>query len=87
LAVAVIAKKTSSGYDDHTIRITASRDSAAAGTAIISEKAMCMLGTAAYWLISSEAVLSSWATPVNVAIVSVNPASGTRRGGAVGNSA
>ena len=57
------------------------------GTATISEKQMCMLGTAAYLLISESAVRESWATPVKVEIVSVKPASGISLGGAVGNSA
>ena len=57
------------------------------GTATISEKAMCMLGTAAYLLTSRLAVCESCATPVNAAIVSVKPSPGNSRGGAVGNSA
>ena len=46
-----------------------------------------MLGTAAYLFTSRLAVCESWATPVKVAIVSVNPYPGKSRGGAVGNSA
>ena len=45
----------------------------AAGTATISEKAMCMLGTAAYLFSSRLAVFESWAEPVKAAIVSVKP--------------
>ena len=68
-----MTKKISSGYADHSVRTHAWRASAAAGTATISEKAMCMLGTAAYWLTSRLAVCESCATPVKLAIVSVNP--------------
>ena len=46
-----------------------------------------MLGTAAYWLTSRLVVLSSCATPVKVAIVSVNPSPGISLGGAVGYNA
>ena len=46
-----------------------------------------MLGTAAYGLTSTLLKEESWFMFVNAAIVSVNPAPGNIRGGAVGNSA
>ena len=58
-----------------------------AGTAIISEKAMCMLGTAAYGLTRTLLNEESCFMFVNTAIVSGEPRAREHRGGAVGNSA
>src|SRR4029079_5732836 len=87
LAVTTMTKKTASGYVDQRARAHALRTRFIAGTAIISEKAMCMLGTAAYGLTSRLVKDESWFVLVNAWMVSVNPAPGNIRGGAVGNTA
>src|SRR4029079_598521 len=69
LAVTTMPKKTASGYVHQRARAHALRTRFIAGTAIISEKAMCMLGTAAYGLTSRLVKDESWVAVGNAWLV------------------
>src|SRR5438132_148436 len=88
LAVTTITNVISRGYSSHRKRTTRRRASCASGQPIISAKATCIEGTAAYGLNSAliDALVWERFAGVRSATVSVNPHSGRKRGGAVGNS-
>ena len=88
LAVATITK-----HDEQRVQVAQKTFSArhftsrASGTLIMSAKATCIEGTAAYGLKSLLIVTLSCATPVKSETASKKPHSGKKRGGAVGKTA
>ena len=84
LAVTTITKTTSSGYRHQKTFSARHFTSRASGMLIMSAKATCIEGTAAYGLKSSLIVTLSCPTPVKSETASKKPHSGKKRGGAVG---